>query len=218
MPRDGATIFGDLIGKLDVLRVACNKCGRAGRCRLRQRLQWASNHYSVGGAVAQRAPGDCNNAFRQSSGAAFQGDAGLFGTLAPTKRLSLQRWTRAERERAMVCGVRILSWTIAVLLSPALAVAQAPPTKVPVAPLTEQRDPKACAHSDTQTTVGKSGKVDMLHDSNENLSNKLARSGGVICPPEHIDPEIKQPTPPGGAMPVIPPPGSPGGDQSIQPK
>ena len=113
---------------------------------------------------------------------------------------------------------RILSWTIAVLLSPALAVAQAPPTKVPVAPLTEQRDPKACAHSDTQTTVGKSGKVDMLHDSNENLSNKLARSGGVICPPEHIDPEIKQPTPPGGAMPVIPPPGSPGGDQSIQPK
>ena len=118
----------------------------------------------------------------------------------------------------MVCGVRILSWTIAVLLSPALAVAQAPPTKVPVAPLTEQRDPKACAHSDTQTTVGKSGKLDTLHDSNENLSNKLARSGGVICPPEHIDPEIKQPTPPGGAMPVIPPPGSPGGDQSIQPK
>ena len=45
MPRDGATIFGDLIGKLDVLRVACNKCGRAGRWRLRQRLQWASNHY-----------------------------------------------------------------------------------------------------------------------------------------------------------------------------
>jgi hypothetical protein len=119
----------------------------------------------------------------------------------------------------MVCGVRILSWTIAVLLSPALAVAQAPPgTKGPGSPLTEQRDPKACAHSDTQTTVGKGGKVDMQHDSNGNLSNKLARSGGVICPPEHIDPEIKQPTPPGGPMPVIPPPGSPGGDQSIQPK
>lgn len=25
MPRDGAIIFGDLIGKLDVLRVACDK-------------------------------------------------------------------------------------------------------------------------------------------------------------------------------------------------
>ena len=31
MPRDGAIIFSDLIGKLDVLRVACAKCERAGR-------------------------------------------------------------------------------------------------------------------------------------------------------------------------------------------
>jgi hypothetical protein len=31
MPRDGAIIFGDLIGKLDVLQVACDKCGRKGR-------------------------------------------------------------------------------------------------------------------------------------------------------------------------------------------
>ena len=29
MPRDGAIIFGDLDGKLDVLAVACDKCGRA---------------------------------------------------------------------------------------------------------------------------------------------------------------------------------------------
>ena len=34
MPRDGATIFADLIGKLDVLNVACEKCGRSGRYRL----------------------------------------------------------------------------------------------------------------------------------------------------------------------------------------
>jgi len=26
MPRDGAIIFGDLVGKLDVLRVHCEKC------------------------------------------------------------------------------------------------------------------------------------------------------------------------------------------------
>ena len=30
MPRDGAIIFADLIGKLDLLRVACDKCGRHG--------------------------------------------------------------------------------------------------------------------------------------------------------------------------------------------
>jgi hypothetical protein len=31
MPRDGAILFGDLIGKLDDLRVSCDKCGRFGR-------------------------------------------------------------------------------------------------------------------------------------------------------------------------------------------
>jgi hypothetical protein len=29
--RDGAIIFSDLTGKLDVLRVTCEKCGRDGR-------------------------------------------------------------------------------------------------------------------------------------------------------------------------------------------
>jgi hypothetical protein len=31
MPRDGAITFGDLVGKLDALNVACDKCGRKGR-------------------------------------------------------------------------------------------------------------------------------------------------------------------------------------------
>jgi hypothetical protein len=31
MPYDGAIIFDDLIGKLDALEVACDKCGRKGR-------------------------------------------------------------------------------------------------------------------------------------------------------------------------------------------
>jgi len=30
MPRDDAIIFSDLIGKLDMIRVACDKCGRDG--------------------------------------------------------------------------------------------------------------------------------------------------------------------------------------------
>jgi hypothetical protein len=30
MPRDGAIIFSDLIGKCDALRVACDKCKRDG--------------------------------------------------------------------------------------------------------------------------------------------------------------------------------------------
>jgi hypothetical protein len=34
MPHDGAIIFGDLIGKLDVLHVACGKCGRKATCQM----------------------------------------------------------------------------------------------------------------------------------------------------------------------------------------
>jgi hypothetical protein len=34
MPRDGAIIFSDLIGKLDVLRIECPKCERAGQYRV----------------------------------------------------------------------------------------------------------------------------------------------------------------------------------------
>lgn len=30
MPRDGAIIFSDLISRLDLIRVDCNKCGRDG--------------------------------------------------------------------------------------------------------------------------------------------------------------------------------------------
>ena len=51
----------------------------------------------------------------------------------------------------------------------------------------------------------------------ENLSEKLARTEGVICPPA-TDPDIKAPTPEAGKTPVIPPLGSLGGDQTVRPK
>ena len=51
------------------------------------------------------------------------------------------------------------------------------------------------------------------------LSSDLSRSGGVIIPPTGIDPEIKQTPPPTGAtMPIIPPPGTPGGNPAVKPK
>lgn len=120
----------------------------------------------------------------------------------------------------MARQIRFIVLVVSALL-PSVAIAQAPPpTKVPVAPRVDQLDPNACARSDTQTTVGKGSEAGrQRQDGKDDLSEKLARSGGVICPPEHVDPEIRQPTPPvGGSMPVIPPPGSPGGDRSVQPK
>ena len=52
----------------------------------------------------------------------------------------------------------------------------------------------------------------------EPLSDKLARSDGVLCPPTGVDPQIRAPTPDTGNTPVIPPPGSPGGDPTVRPK
>jgi hypothetical protein len=33
MPRDGAIIFRDLVGKLDMLGITCDKCGQQGQYR-----------------------------------------------------------------------------------------------------------------------------------------------------------------------------------------
>ena len=55
--------------------------------------------------------------------------------------------------------------------------------------------------------------------NSENLTDKLAQSGGVLCPQNaDPDPAIKAPTPPTGDKPVIPPPGGPGGNPNVQPK
>jgi hypothetical protein len=45
MPRDGAIIFRDIVGKLDVLNVECEKCGRRGRAKrpvIWEILEWIS--------------------------------------------------------------------------------------------------------------------------------------------------------------------------------
>lgn len=45
-------------------------------------------------------------------------------------------------------------------------------------------------------------------------------TSGVIHPPTGVDPGIRVPAPDpqAGTMPVIPPPGTPGGNQAVQPK
>jgi hypothetical protein len=110
----------------------------------------------------------------------------------------------------------------AALALPALSFAQAPAK--PPANDTEAQPPKGkptgndpCAQGHASVGSG-NGVVAPNKEKNENLSDHLASSGGVICPPPAVDPAIKAPTPETGNMPVIKPPGSPGGDQSVQPK
>jgi hypothetical protein len=55
-------------------------------------------------------------------------------------------------------------------------------------------------------------------DSTRNLSDRLAQSKGVICPPHDIDPQMNAPPPAegGGKMPFVAPPG--GGNPNEQPR
>jgi hypothetical protein len=110
----------------------------------------------------------------------------------------------------------------ALMAAPGLAAAQAPPS--PATPPAQTAPPSPartanCApmqplpHSGTAVPEGQT-----TGQSREPLGDRLARSDGVLCPPAGIDPEMRAPTPEGGNTPVIPPPGSPGGDPNLRPK
>jgi hypothetical protein len=108
----------------------------------------------------------------------------------------------------------------ALLAMPAVAFAQAPPTRTTPAQQTAMPPPANSANcapmapdgttSTEHATVGRAG--------GEPLGDKLARSDGVLCPPSNVDPAMRAPAPDAGNTPVIPPPGSPGGDRSVRPK
>ena len=89
----------------------------------------------------------------------------------------------------------------ALLTAPSASLAQTPVPKSPDAhnPAAEQQPPV---------------KTD------EPLSEKLDRNEGVLVPPSGVDPKIHidPPAETGDRMPVIVPPGEPGGNQQIQPK
>jgi hypothetical protein len=79
----------------------------------------------------------------------------------------------------------------------------------------EARDPKACAQPE-RLTVGQDNKTHRAETTGKLLSEELADSDGVICPPQGVDPHMTAPTPEGGRMPVISTPGSPGGDPNMK--
>jgi hypothetical protein len=98
--------------------------------------------------------------------------------------------------------------------------AQAPPT--PVTP-PAQTVPPVSANTDCAPTQPVPPRGTIAPEGTTTgqaapLSDRLAKSGGVLCPPAGVDPEMRAPTPDAGNMPVIPPPGSPGGDPNVRPK
>ena len=117
---------------------------------------------------------------------------------------------------------RTLLISCALLASAGSTLAQAPPTRSTPA---QQTAPPAPDRPQNCTPMEKGAhpgaavpEGQTTGQAREPLGDRLARSDGVLCPPAGVDPEMRAPTPDAGKTPVIPPPGSPGGDQSIRPK
>jgi hypothetical protein len=111
--------------------------------------------------------------------------------------------------------------SIALLASAGSAAAQAPPS--PSTPAQQTAPPALsrpanCAPMEKGALPGATQEGQTTGQSREPLGDKLARSDGVLCPPAGVDPEMRAPAPDAGKTPVIPPPGSPGGDPSVRPK
>src|ERR1700686_3455239 len=102
------------------------------------------------------------------------------------------------------------------------AAAQAPPadrSPAEIAPPVNVAGSKNCAPmqpAPQSGTIAPEGGT--IGQRREPLGDKLAKSDGVLCPPSGVDPQIRMPTPDTGNTPVIPPPGSPGGDPNLRPK
>jgi hypothetical protein len=102
--------------------------------------------------------------------------------------------------------------------------AQAPPT--PTTPPAQTAPPSAtradanCAPTQTNAQGTITPNNSTAAAGAEPLSDKLSKSDGVLCPPGNVDPTIGATTPRNDSSntPVIPPPGSPGGDPSVRPK
>lgn len=103
--------------------------------------------------------------------------------------------------------VRALS-LIAMLLIAAPAMAQNPQPTSPTNPTVPVAPPSSA-----------SPPPEKIAPSDETMSGRLAQQKGTITPP-NVDPGIavSPPAHSGGTMPVIPPPGSPGSNQSVVPK
>ncbi|WP_461330046.1 hypothetical protein [Bradyrhizobium diazoefficiens] len=115
--------------------------------------------------------------------------------------------------KLLVAGLVIAASGAAMAQAPPLPAtppqATAPPSAQHAANCLPQDRPNRAAVSDGTTTG----------QSREPLGDRLAKSDGVLCPPSGVDPDMHAPAPEsGGNTPVIPPPGSPGGDPTVRPK
>jgi hypothetical protein len=118
----------------------------------------------------------------------------------------------------MTTRSKLLLGFLATVSLPCVALAQnpqpAPPQVVhpPVAPPSSSQPPP-------EQIAPRSATGTQSAQGSDNMSDRLSRQQGTLHPPT-VDPGISAPMPSHsqGSMPVIPPPGTPGGNPSVVPK
>jgi hypothetical protein len=115
-------------------------------------------------------------------------------------------------KRSLLLPAALLALSGASHAQAPLSPATPPAQTAPPAPATSTE----CAPPPPRGTGAPLGST--TGQASEPLGDRLAKSNGVLCPPSGVDPEMRAPTPDAGKMPVIPPPGSPGGNPNVQPK
>jgi len=107
---------------------------------------------------------------------------------------------------AILCCLLGLSWPAGAAFAQT-APDRSPSPNPPTSDTTQSADPR----QDPRST-GAAARP------GETLSERLDRTGGVIRPPANLTPDNTIRPRDTGTTPVIPPPGSPGGNPNIEPK
>jgi hypothetical protein len=120
---------------------------------------------------------------------------------------------RRRREYAAVRAVGLAGLFAAV--GAVTAAAQSPPVLDPPPGVPKNANPPS-----ESTTPPPVPGADPAPPDRPPLSQQLKENDGVLEAPKSLDGEIvrEAPVPNPGTTPVIPPPGSPGGDPSVKPK
>jgi len=139
---------------------------------------------------------------------------------AITSRFWAEQARQPARFRSMRTTQNLILAGLLIAASGA-AIAQAPPTPGTPVQRTAPQSPQRAADCAPQDRPNRATAPDgtTTGQSREPLGDRLAKSDGVLCPPSGVDPDMHAPAPStDGKMPVIPPPGTPGGDPTVRPK
>src|SRR3954447_23424180 len=108
-------------------------------------------------------------------------------------------------KRTLIIAGCAASWLSAACAQPTPAVPSTPPLPV---------QPPSATIAPPEQIAPRDGAT----DNGTTMSDRLSRQQGAVKPPS-VDPGMSvQPKTGAGTMPVIPPPGSPGGNPSVVPK